>query len=294
MAKPRSRLSELIQGIFKILLSAPEGGFSLGREIIPRLKDEVPPRPDEQENYPSGNNVYYVKAIHSSLTATKVGWLAKDGGRWSLTDEGKEVYDRFTAKSEDLYRKSKEEYRRQKGDKSSEEIDPDESSEQDDMETSSVTLEIAEESAWSEVEGRLSGIPPYDFQKIVAGLLEGMGHHIEWEAPPGPDSGVDIHAAAGGVAGRRIKVQVKRRQDVISVDEIRSFRDTLKAGDTGLFVSIGGFTKEAIKTARVGEEHLILINGKRFFDLWVSHYEKIPEEHRQLLPIKRVAFLNLQ
>jgi len=289
MPKTRNRYSELIRGVFKILLDAPEGGLSLGQEIIPRLKEDVPPLPDEQGAYPSGNNVYYVKVIACSQIPTKAGWLAKDSGRWSLTDEGKEVYDRFTAKSEDLYRKSKEEHRRQKGDKS-----PDDSSEQNDMETSSVTLEIAEESAWAEVEGRLSGILPYDFQKIVAGLLEGMGHHIEWEAPLGPDSGVDIHAAAGGVAGRRIKVQVKRRQDVISVDEIRSFRDTLKAGDTGLFVSIGGFTKEAIKTARVGEEHLILINGKRFFDLWVSHYEKIPEEHRQLLPIRRVAFLNLQ
>lgn len=292
MAKTRSRYSELIWGVFKILLDAPEGGLSFGKKIIPRLKEDVPPLPDEQGTHPSGHNIYYVRVIYSSLSAAKVGWLAKDGGRWSLTDEGREVYNRFTAKPEDLYRKSREEYRRQKGDESSAEVDADDSNEQDDTETPSVTLEIAEESAWAEVEGYLSGIPPYDFQEVVAGLLEGMGHHIEWKAPPGPDSGVDIHAAADGVAGRRIKVQVKRRQDVIAVDAIRSFRDTLRAGDTGLFVSIGGFTREAVKEARVGQQHLILINGKRFFDLWVSNYEKIPEERRRLLPIKLVAFLN--
>lgn len=293
MAKTRNRSIEFIWGVFKILFDAPEGGLSFGKEIIPRLKREVPPRPEEQEIYPSGNNVYYVKVIHGSQRATAVGWLVKDGRRWMLTDEGIKACASIGSPDE-FHRKLKEEYRRQKGDQSTDAIDDDDSNEQDSVETPSVTLEIAEENAWAEVEAHLSGIPPYDFQKIVAGLLEGMGHHIEWEAPPGPDSGVDIHAAADGVAGRRIKVQVKRRPDVIPVDAIRSFRDTLRAGDTGLFVSIGGFTRDAVKEARVGQEHLILINGKRFFDLWVFHYEKIPEERRRLLPIKRVAFLNLQ
>ncbi len=38
------------------------------------------------------------------------------------------------------------------------------------------SVEEAEESAWSEIEGHLTGMNPYDFQNLVAGLLRGMDY----------------------------------------------------------------------------------------------------------------------
>lgn len=294
MSEKMKRSGELIRGVFKILLNEPNG-LHFTKEILPRLEEVLPPGDDETGAYEkSGPGIrrYEENLRFNTINCVKAGWLVKDRGHWSLTDIGKDAY-RSISDPERFLRKSREEYRQWKksqspkiGDDVADDGDP------DDGAMSSVTLEIAEENAWAEVEAHLSVMPPDVLEKAVAGLLEGMGHHIESIASGGADGGVDIHAAADGVAGRRIKVQVKRRQDVIAVDAIRSFRDTLRAGDIGLFVSIGGFTREAVKEARAGQEHLILINGKRFFDLWVSHYEKIPEERRQLLPIKRVAFLN--
>lgn len=63
--------------------------------------------------------------------------------------------------------------------------------------------------------------------------------------------------------------------------------------DIGLFVSSGGFTSDAQLEARTQEKrHLTLLDRKKLFDLWVEHYAKIPEERRQLLPLRPVYFLS--
>ena len=84
----------------------------------------------------------------------------------------------------------------------------------------STTLEEAEEAAWSEVSRHLDEIIPYEFQKLVADLLKAMGYHIAWVAPPGPDAGIDTIASTDPLAasGPRIKVQVQRRQNKVSVE----------------------------------------------------------------------------
>jgi len=86
------------------------------------------------------------------------------------------------------------------------------------------TLEEAEETAWLEVEQYLQSMNPYQFQELVAALLRAMDYHIAWVSPPGPDQGLDILAYTDplGATGPRIKVQVKRRADKITVDGLRA------------------------------------------------------------------------
>ena len=155
-------------------------------------------------------------------------------------------------------------------------------------------MEEAEESAWAAVEEHLLTMNPYDFQDLVAGLLQGMGYHIAWISPPGPDKGIDIvaHTDPLGVEGPRIKIQVKRRADKIAVDGVRSFMAILGDGDIGLFVSTGGFTKDAELEVRTQEKRKLMLLGlKKLFDLWVEHYQNIPESKRKLLPLQAVYFL---
>jgi len=285
------RSGELTRGVFSILLDEPEG--LPAREIFPRLEKACPPTPFEQETYPSRPDdrryesiVYFV-----TITSVKAGWLERKGGCWRLTEAGRHAY-RSTTDPEELYRMSWDEYRKWKEGQPSQGTETGDDDKPDDSVMPSVTLKQSKEVAWTEVKNYLAEIPPYSFQEIVAGLLEGMGHHIESIADPGRDGGIDIHAVSGGVISIRIKVQVKRRQDSLSVKHIRELVGTLREGDTGLFVSTGRFTRDAHKEAE--ERHIVLIDGKEFFNLWVSHYKKIPEKRRCLLPIKLVAFLDLQ
>lgn len=69
------------------------------------------------------------------------------------------------------------------------------------------------EAAFAEIKTHVDGMAPYEFQNLVAALLEAMGYHVHWVAPPGPDKGVDIIAGADqlSIEDPRIKVQVKHR-----------------------------------------------------------------------------------
>jgi restriction system protein len=56
---------------------------------------------------------------------------------------------------------------------------------------------------------------------------------------------------------------------------------------------VGGFTREAQAEVRTQEKRrLTLLDLNKFFDLWVEFYANIPEERKQLLPLKPVYFLS--
>jgi restriction system protein len=138
---------------------------------------------------------------------------------------------------------------------------------------------------------------PYEFQDLVAALVEAMGYHVAWVAPPGPDRGIDIIAGLDplGIKDPRIKVQVKHRPDSRTAsDQLRSFMAVLSDKDVGIFVASGGFTRDAETEARTQETRRItLIDLERFVELWIEHYEKIPDTQRQLLPLRPVHYLNV-
>jgi len=218
----------------------------------------------------------------------KAGWLVKDRGLWSITEEGNKALERFSD-PEKFAREASRLYRQWKQEQPEEPQEPEESP------GAATTLEEAEEAAWTELEEHLSEMNPYDFQNVVAGLLRGMGYYVAWVAPPGPDKGIDVIANSDplGVKGPRIKVQVKRKAEKTSVGDIRSFLALLADTDVGLFVSTGGFTKEAEDEARHQEKRrLMLVDLRRLVDLWIEHYDKIPESNRRLLPLRPVYFLD--
>ncbi len=135
---------------------------------------------------------------------------------------------------------------------------------------------------------------PYEFQELVASLLRGMEYHVAWVAPPGKDRGIDIIAWGDplGTKPPRIKVQVKRLGQSVDVAGLRSFMAVLGDDDVGLFVSAGGFTKDAWDEARLQESRQVtLVDLERLFDLWVEHYSKIDETARRRLPLQPIYFL---
>lgn len=265
------------------------------RVALERLEERYPPTEFEGSTYPGRvNERRYPKIVRfATLGPVKAGWMIKDRGQWTITEDGRKAYkqltepEAFVQEADRLYRL----WRRAQPDLPTSEG---EAELEDDNATVATALEEAEEAAWTEIEERLGSMSPYDLQDLVAGLLHAMGYHVFWVAPPGPDKGIDVLAFSDplGVKGPRLKVQVKRQVEKVAAPGLRSFLALLNEGDAGLFVCTGGFTKDADNEARNQEKRrLMLVDAKKLFDLWVEHYARIPEQPRSLLPIKPVYYL---
>lgn len=286
----RERQGQLVRKGLEVLLSSPEG--LPAREVIRRVEESLGLTPFEKSYYATNPKVRRFEKIirFSTIPAVKAGWLIKDKGRWTITEEGRRALASYPS-PEQFMRESVRLYQAWRRDQGDEGVD-------EDLEAATpgaaTTLEEAQESAWSEIEAYLGRLNPYDFQNLVAGLLRGMGYHVSWVAPAGPDRGIDIlaHKDPLGVEPGRIKVQVKRRADKIPVGEVRSFLALLGDGDIGIFVTTSGFTSDAESEARTQESRrIMLLDAERLLDLWVEHYPRVPEEQRRLLPLQAVHFL---
>lgn len=287
----RRRQGELVRGVFEVLLDEPTGVQAV--DVLKAVEQRVAPTPHEQEDYPNspGTRRYERTVRFATIGPVKAGWLVKDKGLWSLTDEGRAAYNAFPeplalqTEWARLYREWKK--TRPEPEETGEEEDS------DDLATG--TLEEAEERAWSEIRSYLGRMPPYDFQNLVGALLKAMGYHVLWIAPPGPDRGIDLiaHNDPLGTSSPRIKVQVKRQPDSkIGRDGISAFVGTLGANDVGIYVSAGGFTSEAEREARQQEQRrLTLIDLDRLVELWIEHSPNLDDVDRQLLPLKPIYFL---
>lgn len=250
----------------------------------------------EKAPYPKEPNVpRYTKIVRfATISTVKAGWLIKNKGRWTLTREGKAAFEDFTdpEKFNDEARRLYKEW------KSTQPEYLDDADDPQGLESAAAlttaTYEEADELAWSQIDQHLRSMPPYDVQRVVAALLRAMGYHVSWLAPPGKDGGVDIIAGNDplGTKPPRIKVQVKRQVQKVDVETLRSFLSLLGHDDVGLYVSIGGFTKDAEDLARAQETRRItLLDADRFFDLWIDHYAKVREAEQNLLPLKPIWYL---
>jgi restriction system protein len=211
-----------------------------------------------------------------------------------VTESGREALGKYRD-SEAFYKEAVRLYREWKASQ------PDAAPETDDAaedatsaKAASITFEEAEEQAWVEIEQYLRGMKPYDSQDLIAALLRAMGYHVSWVAPPGKDGGIDILAWTDPLGTRppRIKAQVKRQIQAVSVDGLRSFMAVLGDDDVGLFISTGGFTKDAEEAARTQEKRKVTLIGlETLFDLWVEHYERLTDDARRRLPLRPIWFL---
>jgi restriction system protein len=284
----RRRVGELERGVFKILLDFPDG--LPAKEVLKRLETIVPPTDFEKSEYPKRPGVRRFEKItrFATIGPVKAGWLIKSKGTWSLTDEGRKAFERFQD-PEEFEKEARRLYRKwaESQPETVEEVAegaPDVAG----------AIEEAEEAAWAEIEEYMQNMPPYDFQNLVAGLLRAMGYHVSWIAPPGPDKGIDIlaHTDPLGTSVPRIKVQVKRREQKVDAEGLRSFMALLSEQDVGLFVSTGGFTSAAESEARTQDwRKITLLDLKKLFDLWVQHYDKLAESDKRLLPLRPVYYL---
>lgn len=294
----RRRTGEMPRELFNILMPAPDG--LRASEALQTLSERVTLTPYEADNYASGARRFDKIVRLATVDCVKAGWLIKDKGIWSITDEGRKAHAEL-ADPEAFYRQAVKLYNAWRparpdvepvpaaGTGDAEQLDTD-----DAAKAVSITFDEAEEHAWAEISQYLRNMPPCEFQELVADLLRAMGHYVAWVSPPGKDGGIDILAQPDVLGTRppRTKVRVKRQQQAVSVDGLRSFMALLGDTEVGLFVCTGGFTKDAATEARTQEKRRITLIGlETLFDLWVEHYGKLSDQARRRLPLQPIQFL---
>lgn len=128
-----------------------------------------------------------------------------------------------------------------------------------------------------------------DLQELVAGLLRAMGYKTR-VSPAGADRGKDIVASPDGFGfeAPRIVVEVKHRQGAIGAQAIRSFLGGRHPQDKGLYVSTGGFSKDALYEAERASIPLSLMTIDDLVEAVIQNYDRLDIETQQLLPLKRI------
>ena len=139
------------------------------------------------------------------------------------------------------------------------------------------------------IKDRIMDLDWEQMQQLVAGILRAIGYKTR-VVPRGPDRGKDIEASPDGLVLRepRILAQVKHREhSQMGATEIRSFQSMLR-GRKGLYISTGGFSKEAKYEAERSNEQLTLIDADRLVQLIIQNYDSFDVETRLLIPLSKI------
>jgi restriction system protein len=128
-----------------------------------------------------------------------------------------------------------------------------------------------------------------EMQELVAGLLRAMGYKTI-VSPKGADRGRDIQASPDGLGleDPRIIVEVKHRSGQMGAKEVRSFITGAGQGSKGLYVSTGGFSKEARYEAERSVTPVTLIDIDRLVSLFVQYYDSADMDTRALVPLVKI------
>ena len=139
------------------------------------------------------------------------------------------------------------------------------------------------------IKDKVNALDWNEMQELVAGLLRAMVYKTRI-SPSGSDRGKDIVASPDGLGFEdpRIVVEVKHRTATMSAPEIRSFLGGRHDHDKGLYVSTGGFTKDARYEAERGRIPITLMDLDDLVRALLEHYEKMDVEMQRLIPLRKV------
>ncbi|WP_298031584.1 restriction endonuclease [uncultured Desulfovibrio sp.] len=291
------RLGEMVQALFRILEKQPEG--MKAKEALAALAESVTLSEYEAGSYESGRR--FEKMVRwATVDTVRAGWLIKESGIWTLTEEGAKALTQykdpleFHKKAAQLYQQWRKHHKGLQSDAQASVVSDVEGMEDESEKSVSVSYEEAKEQAQDKIDAFLHAMDAYDFQKLVADLLKAIGYHVTWIAPPGKDGGVDILAYTDplGTQGPRIKVQVKQQQKAVTEPDLKSFMANIGQHDSGIFFCTGGFTRDAENYARSQEsKRIMLIDSAKLVQLWTDNIPRLSDQAWQRLPLTPIYFL---
>lgn len=153
-----------------------------------------------------------------------------------------------------------------------------------------VLLEEVTTKAEEFIEDRIAKLDWEQMQELMAEILIAMGYRAR-VSRKGPDRGQDIFASPDGLGLQepRIFVEVKHRRGTpMGANDVRSFLGGRQPGDRCLYVSTGGFTKEARYEAERSSIPLTLITLQELRELLIEHYDNMRPTGTALVPLERL------
>lgn len=268
------------------------GGSMPAKELYPFVNENVELTDWEKE--PAGK-MKYIRWTNSfqfySIDYQKAGFIVKKNGNWYLTPEGEAALKKTPEEVMNIANDAYDEWRRLNPKEEKPETEPDDETAEKD---NAMNLDFLESDAREGIRQFIVSKSPYEFQDMVAALLRAMKYYTPFVAPKGKDGGIDIIAYLDplGAQTPRIKVQVKHKPDTaIGASDIRALLGVLRAGDIALFVTSGTFSSDARNTSTSSREFIRLIDGDEFIDMWQEYYDKMSDDDKNMLPLKRIAFL---
>ncbi|MDH1812865.1 restriction endonuclease [Comamonas aquatica] len=147
-----------------------------------------------------------------------------------------------------------------------------------------------ESQALERIKDRVNELDWDEMQQLVAGILRAMGYKTQ-VSPPGADRGKDIVASPDGFGFEhpRIVVEVKHRKgQQMGSQDVRSFLGGRHKDDRGLYVSTGGFTKDAQYEADRASIPLALWTLDHVVRALIEHYDTTDAETKRIVPLKRL------
>jgi restriction system protein len=288
----KERIGEIMKVVLTELKNA--GGEAKLKDLFVRSEPKLNLSEYEKVIYEKTGYVRWRSVVHFySIDCVKAGYLQKSSGVWKLTAEGEKALKLPAA---EFIKNAMQQYRVWKANKatSDEPEVPDEQQEEKLVRQTAYESAVAQARARTEIEDHINNLGWYDFQKLVAELLVAMGYHVPFIAPPGRDGGVDVIAYKDplGTVAPRIRVQIKHRDEKVSVREVRELEALLrKEGDIGLIVSSGGFTSEVEREIRASSKHIETMDLDRLIKLWQQYYDQIPEAGKLLMSMVKLYFL---
>lgn len=148
--------------------------------------------------------------------------------------------------------------------------------------------ELANDQIAQLVEARFKG---HGLTRLVDALLRAQGY-TTYQSPEGADGGADILAGAGplGFGAPRLCVEVKSESTPIArptVDKLLGAVTKFGANE-GLFVSWSGFKPNVYKELAASFFRVRLWTRKELLDQLFAHYDRLDEEIRAELPLRRI------
>ena len=139
------------------------------------------------------------------------------------------------------------------------------------------------------IKDRMNSLDPEEMEELVAAVFRAMGFKARI-SPKGPDRGVDVIASPDGLGLQepRIKAEVKHRSGSMGSQAIRSFIGALRPGDRGVYVSSGGFSREARYEAERANIPVSLVDIDELASLVVDYYEDFDLEGKALVPLVKI------
>ena len=167
----------------------------------------------------------------------------------------------------------------------------------DDGETISTAPEIdLEDNALQEIADQIiRKSKGHEMANVVAAILKAKGF-TTYVSPAGPDKGVDILASQGslGFGSPSICVQVKSGSEPVdrpTLDQLIGAMSNHKA-EYGLLVSWGGFKSSVLNETANHFFKVRLWTHKDILQEFLKHYEDLPEEIRETIPLKQIWIID--